>query len=271
MKENVQNPFYDVTIFELIVLTLKNWRKILLTGLTFALALAVFQLVPLISIQNNQKLKNDFNSQNRMKISELKQDVEKLQSELDKRKDELKDSIYYNIDPISVVKETMTFYVNSPQIKKENSYVKDLIFAYTAAFNSDEIYTEISNKLETNINPEYLKQIIKAESNYDNDTGFFNVYIIGNSEQQVEEIGSILSTTLLNRKDLIAEMISEHSIKLFSNGISVVVITSYSIHYTKLYELRAYGGLCLQFPWACAKAEVCRGQCADRANVRGIA
>lgn len=219
MNGNYENKFYDVTIKELLALTLKQWRKILLIGLIFSISLGIYKITPVYKTKNNVQLKPTNVIENETAL--LQESIKKNQSEINKKEKELKESIYYNLESTMITQGVLSFYIDT-KIKDENlGYQNNLVYAYSSYFDSGEIYNRVSEQLSQNVSPVYLKQIVKTETNYD-DVSFLKIYVWGSKETQVNEILQLLKAEVFNYQPKVSNIISEHTVKLVSENITIV-------------------------------------------------
>lgn len=225
MNTNYENKFYDVTIKELLALTLKQWRKILFIGLIFAVVIGLYKFIPVYKIANNDQLKPTKVIENENEKALLQESINKKQSEINRKEKELKESIYYNLEPTMITQGVLSFYIDT-SIKDENlDYQNNLVYAYASYFDSGEIFNKVSAQLSEYISPVYLKQIVKTETNYADEIGFLKIYVWGSNKTQVNEIFQLLKKEVYNYQSQVSNIVSEHKIKLVSGNITVVTDT----------------------------------------------
>ncbi len=225
MNTNCDNKFYDVTINDLIPLTLRHWRKILLVGIVIAVALGLYKFIPL----NNTA--NDFIN-DATKLTEYEADkkllqdsIEKIQSEVKIKEKELEESIYLNLDPTLVTRGFISFYIDIPIKDDASGYQQNLVNSYVSYFESGEIYDDIANQLDEYIKPVYLAQMIKTKTDYANGISSFNIYVMGSNNAQADEIMQLIEQAVYNKKTDFSNIVTAHSISLVSENITVVADT----------------------------------------------
>lgn len=218
MNTNCENKFdnetIDMTISDLIPLTLKRWRKILLTGIIIAVALGMVKFIPLY----NAATVTDNEDANKL----VQKSVEQIQSQINLKENELKESIYYNLEPSIVTSGFISFYIDTPSQDVGLGDQKNLVNSYVTYFDSGEIYNTIANQLSDYIKPEYLAQIVQAKADYENGLNSFNVYVMGSNKEQVNNIMQLLKQEVYNKKTEVSSIVSEHSIRLVSENVTVI-------------------------------------------------
>lgn len=225
MNTNYENKFYDVTIKELLALTLKQWRRILLIGLIFAFVIGLYKFIPVYKIANNDQLKTTKVIENENEKAQLQESINKKQFETNRKEKELKESIYYNLEPTMITQGVLSFYIDTPIKDEDLGYQNNLVYAYAYYFDSGEIYNNVSTQLSEFISPIYLKQIVKTETNYADKIAFLKIYIWGSNKTQVNEILQLLKKEVYNYQSQVSNIVSEHTIKLVSENTTVVTDT----------------------------------------------
>jgi hypothetical protein len=225
MNTNCDNKFYDVTINDLIPLTLRHWRKILLVGIVIAVALGLYKFIPLNNTAN--EFINDATKLSEYEADKklLQESVEKIQSEVKIKEKELEESIYLNLDPALVTRGFISFYLDTPIKDDALGYQQNLVNSYVSYFESGEIYDDIANQLDEYIKPVYLAQMIKTKTDYANGISSFNIYVMGSNNAQTDEIMQLIKQAVYNKKTDFCNIVTEHSISLVSENITVVADT----------------------------------------------
>jgi hypothetical protein len=222
MNTNCDNKFYDVTISDLIPLILKQWRKIFLIGIMIAVAFGLFKLIPIyIAADNFEK-----NPASVTKYEEEKKllqgSIKKTQSEIEFKENELKESIYYNLEPTMITRGFISFYIDTPMIDKDFGYQQNLVNFYVSYFESGEICNNIATQLDEYIKPEYLTQLVKTKTDYANGLSSFNIYVMGSNRDQTYEIMQLIKQAVYDKKDDVSSILTEHTISMISEDITVV-------------------------------------------------
>ncbi len=218
MNTNCENKFYDITIYDLFPLVLKKWRKILLIGLIVAVVFGLYKFIPLLNIANNDQL-----LATQVIEKELLQDsINEIQEEVNLKEKELKESIYYNLEPSMITKGIVSYYIDAPIQDEALGFQSDLVYLYVDYFNSGEIYKVVAKQLSDDIKPVYLSQIIKAEANGTNAPSSFNIFVMGASSKQTNEILQLIKQEINNKQSEFSNLVSEHTSKLTSENIVVV-------------------------------------------------
>jgi hypothetical protein len=225
MNTNCDNKFYDVTIKELIPLTLKHWRKIILVGMVIAIGLSLFRFIPLYNtaneFQQDPTMVTEYEAEKRL----LQESVEKIKNEVKLKEKELEESIYLNLDPTMITRGFLSFYLDTPIKDDALGYQQNLVHSYVSYFESGEIYNSIANQLDEYVNPVYLAQMIKTKTDYANGISSFNVYVMGSNNEQTDEIMQLIKQAVYSKKSDVSSIVTEHSISLVSENITVVADT----------------------------------------------
>lgn len=215
MNANCQQERYDVQINDLLPQVLKKWRIILLIGIIMAVLFGLFRVTPLYNIVSSDALYSGDAAEREL----LQKSVSRLQSEVALKEQELKESIYYNLEPSMITRGYISYYVDAPLNIESLGYQRSLVSLYAAYFNSGEIYNKVANKLNEFIKPVYLSQIVKVETK---EPSSFNIYVMGTNKKQADEIMQLLKQEIKNKQSEFSNLVVDHTVRLVFENIEVV-------------------------------------------------
>ena len=219
MKRESGALFFDVSIGELFFLAVRQWRKILILGFAAAILLGAYKFLPLyiradtLSVTEREEAKDS-----------LEQMVARLEREYEMKEKELAESIYYNIESSMIIQGTSLFYIDAPadEFEQKIERQKDLLFTYRTFFDSGEIYNSVADKLNTYVEPEYLKQIVSTKIDTESSSGCLKIHVIGYDRAKVNEIMQRINEEVLVKKSDIGQIVFPHAIRQVLSSITII-------------------------------------------------
>jgi len=215
MVKNTDATFADISLKELLLLALKQWRKILCVGIILMILSGVFYF----SYEKPKKLEQ---------IKTLESEIQTLQLNIDRDK-----NYYYNLSifyklPSPFYQGNLIFMVKNTGNNTNTNLEKSIIVAYMANLMPESsIYSEINKSLiEPLYDPYFLYQVITTECNYEDGTNTFTIKLKHYNLDKSNEILNIIVKILQDRHQTINQNVGSHELILINKSINQVYNTN---------------------------------------------
>ncbi|MEG2050956.1 MAG: hypothetical protein RR012_01500 [Oscillospiraceae bacterium] len=208
MAKNKEATISDVSLRELLLIALKQWRKILCIGIIIAVIASMFYF-----IYDKPK-----------KVNLLRTDISILNNSIKSSENYKKESIYYQL-PEPFYQENITFMVKCYQDGKINDpLTKSLLIAYSIPFlQGDDVYSQINKSLKVPYRDDkFLRQVISiSDKNYD-DSYVLDIKINHYDNSIAEEIASIIMEIFKKNQIIYNNQIANHELILINQSINQI-------------------------------------------------
>jgi|LSQX01.3.fsa_nt_gb hypothetical protein len=214
MNTRHEKRFYDITLRELVFQILKRWRSILIFGLICAIALCGINVARIVK-NNSQSLSQE----DKVKLQDT---INKLQSQTIKEEKELNESIYFNLDPTVITDGMLTFYMKAGSDDEENTNHKNIMYAYVTYLESDEFCSKITEQMSKKIPPEYIGDLLKTETDFNNKLNFLKIHIYGDNEADVVNLIELVKQEIYKYQTKVSGIVKDHNVYLVSEEIKII-------------------------------------------------
>lgn len=238
MSKNSQLLFDDMTFKELLGQSLKHWRKALVIGLLVAVLFSGFNF--LISYKTfSSEMSENAREKTETKISELKESIALLDSQILVQQNYIDNSILMNINPNTVINASLVYYIKTydadVQLEKKVNYT------YYSMVCSGEIAECVSEK-DGFSDSDYLQEVITAEINVDSEAPCITVYVKHYDEDKVSKLLDAISEIFNEKREELADSVGSFELKEISRSISSIsspaLLDSQTEAYTALSTLQ---------------------------------
>ena len=225
-----------INIRDLLWTLIAAWKFIVLFIIIFSALLGIWKYAgDKKSAANAQTIKADTNITDELSEEE-QQAVEKAkdyQTQIAERQKYLDESILMNLNPYEKNVVVLQYYVDTgyqinvnEEISKD--YINEIIQTYKTCIANDGMQNELAEKLDWNVKPVYIGELLAAFGDTD-DAGTFSVVVSGEDATKAEELADQVEEFLVEYQDVVSEKIGEHDLTLVSRYDAVIVDNSLAV------------------------------------------
>ena len=241
MHQSIQGK--EVTFKDVLILFLKNFEKILLVALAFAVVLAAFggyRGYRAVSGENLQKQLDDYQialDEYNTSTQTLRDTIEQDQQRLDSLQDYTQQSIYYNLDAYNEAVSELIFYVDTgyqivpSQYYQNPNKTSEIVSAYCDAYRSAQLYEGVNDILNEQTDVKYIDELLTIERAGDvqvkdsvgnvtvkHSDGNEGVVVIRARAQDEDTASKITSFVYDYLRDKFSTTIAEHTTTIISDS-----------------------------------------------------
>ena len=207
---------------------LASFRKLLLTGLLFALLLGLISLGLGFLKTRDKELTAELNQQNverlnayKVEKSSYQKQIRQLQNMITQKEKYRRESLLMKLDASSFYEGDISFYITTNYKIDPNLSMQDpdrtqsVLAAYVNLLGHEDLYQEIYEKSGRDVRPNYLKELVSV--GVDPGSGLLNIMIAGDTPELVNTIGETIIDYLEKNKEEVASQICPHDLTLLQN------------------------------------------------------
>lgn len=224
----------EINILDMVYYVVSKWKSVCLAALIFMLLAAAYSYATSgKAIESQQALENnpielsDTELSNVQAYASYVNNYENLQSYQ-------KDSPWMNMDADSYYEADMQYYIklNNHEMNEEetSSTQNALVLAYKNALATEEVYTQISEAVGSEVKEEYYSEIIDTDNvlkkkAYNNTLmvnsagGVLSVTVRHRNDQQVEALVDIVNEAFMAETAKLSSQIHAHKLVLMDNQV----------------------------------------------------
>lgn len=214
----------EIDLIRLGIEILKRWRFVLCMILLFGVLIGGGKAAAgFLRLQDAEYMKTQAETVNeaQKKYSDTKSlyeaQLENITKEIEAKEVHRDSSIYLNLDPYNVYKETVTYYVSTdyqimPGMAFQNvNPVKAILQAYEVCIDDVDIYRKVIAEQHYAADAASVRELVTVTTDLEN--GLFTVSAMGQDENMAEAIMTGIRNRISESREKIADTIQEHSIK----------------------------------------------------------
>lgn len=227
----------EISLSNLFWKLLLGWRRWLAAGIIFAILLATFDYA-----RDSAAYKNTMSQQEKVQQGQIAETisltaeeqeevetVKELQKTIAQTKNYLDNSILMNLNPYEEKVLVLQYYVDSDYTynytqENKKDYTDAVVASYCNYVASGDMAAEICDQTELEISEFYLQELISSDSdsnsNSNSDADIFQITIVCNETEMLEQLSGVIQTVVENQTSSIANQIGSHSLKLLSTKIT---------------------------------------------------
>lgn len=246
----------EIDLFQLGIEILKKWRVVLAMVLLFGVIIGGgITVIGLRKLQNTEYMKAQTEAVNEAqnKYEKLKAlyetQLENIEKELASKEAYRDSSIYMNLDPYNVYKETVSYYISTdyqimPGMDFQNINPSiGIIRAYGLCINDEAIYQKVIAERKYDVTISDLRELVNYTA--ENDKNLFIITVMGQDKEMAQAIMDAIQEKIAGSRDQISEAIQEHTIqesgKVGGYAVDMTLLDTLSKHndtITKLQEMQ---------------------------------
>lgn len=157
----------------------------------------------------------------------LRTQIANLEERIADRKDYVEKSVLMNINPYSVYRCSLTFYVNTgytivPELTYQTpDYVNSILTTYSSRIQGSTLKNALIEDLGLNLEFKYLQELVSTSIDYGAKT--FTVRFTGSSADEAEKVVDFIQKDLETYRATVEEKIGTHTLNVMEKSSTVTI------------------------------------------------
>lgn len=166
--ENNQDYVEEIDIKNLLYTVLRSWRTFVIIGIIFAILFGAYSGIPsLLTMNDNEALtKNKLEYAEKLKdyessLEQLNNEISNINLEIESKKEYVENSVLMQTNPYDEIISSIDYYISA------DAHNLNILNYYVNFVKSSELYNEIINNADLDLEPKYLKEILAVNADYE--------------------------------------------------------------------------------------------------------